>query len=276
MIIRNISFHLLTRRLIDRHINHMKRICVFAVFYFLLFAPIGFGQNEEPLESDQDLSSQATDPTASLMAFNFINDFHTSFYGIEDSGFELRFQPVIPFRAWGTSNILRVVIPYQTNGPGPEGLRAVSIFDLVVIPKSWGRFGIGPVMNLEESHGPSEGKFSIGPAIGAVVRQSKRLNIGAFNQNLFGEDVAISQIQPIIAYQLGGGWALSAGDAQYIYDWKAGKWVIVPLGFQIGVVKPIAGQPFRFALNPQWNLKDITGAIETKIVFTVTLLAPAK
>ena len=49
----------------------------------------------------------------------------------------------------------------------------------------------------------------------------------------------------------------------------------IPLGFQIGMVRG-AGQPIRFAVNPQWNLKDITGANKVKMVFTVTLLAPAK
>ena len=74
-----------------------------------------------------ELSRQATDPTASLMAFNFIGDFRTSFYGSDDQGFEFRFQPVVPFRAWKTSNILRVVVPYQTDGPGNEGLKSVTI-----------------------------------------------------------------------------------------------------------------------------------------------------
>jgi hypothetical protein len=52
--------------------------------------------------------------------------------------------------------------------------------------------------------------------------------------------------------------------------------VSLPLGFQIGKVLKVAGQPVRFSLNPQWNLKDIDGANKTKVVFTVTLLAPAK
>ena len=65
-----------------------------------------------------DLSSQATDPTASLMSFNLINNFTTSYHGLDDSGYMFKFQPVVPFRAWRTSNILRVVVPYQINGPG--------------------------------------------------------------------------------------------------------------------------------------------------------------
>ena len=223
-----------------------------------------------------ELSRQATDPTASLMSFNFINDFRTSFYGVDDDGFEFRFQPVVPFRAWKTSNILRLVVPYQTDGPGNEGLKSVSIFDLVVLPQKWGRFGIGPVMNLAESESAAESKFSIGPALGAVVPISKKLNVGGFTQNLFASGVAITQLQPIVAYQLGSGWALSAGDLQFVYDWELDEWVSLPIGFQIGKVLKVAGQPMRLSLNPQWNLKDIEGANKAKIVFTATLLAPAK
>ena len=239
-------------------------------------APAAAAQPPAAAGDADELSRQATDPTASLMSFNFINDFRTSFYGVDDDGFEFRFQPVVPFRAWKTSNILRLVVPYQTDGPGNEGLKSVSIFDLVVLPQKWGRFGIGPVMNLAESESAAESKFSIGPALGAVVPISKKLNVGGFTQNLFASGVAITQLQPIVAYQLGSGWALSAGDLQFVYDWHLGEWVSLPLGFQIGKVLKVAGQPVRFSLNPQWNLKDIDGANKAKVVFTVTLLAPAK
>lgn len=234
------------------------------------------GQAPAAKGGDADLSSQATDPTASLMAFNLINDLKRSYYGSDATGFEFRFQPVIPFRAFGAANILRVVVPYQGTGPGDEGLKSVSIFNLVVLPQKWGRFAVGPVMNLSESASDSEGKFAIGPAVGVVVPLSKTFSAGAFSQNLFGTGVAITQLQPVISYQLGHGWALSAGDLQFTYDWVRDEWVSIPLGFQLGVVRLVGKQPFRFALNPQWNLKDITGADKVKVVFTVTLLAPAK
>ena len=224
--------------------------------------------------SADELSREATDPTASLMAFNLINDFRTSYHGLDDTGYEFRFQPVIPFRAWGASNILRVVIPFQVSGPGDEWLKSVTIFDLLVFDQSWGRWGIGPVMSLSESSGGASSKFTIGPAIGGTHPVSDRLNVGLFNQNLFGDGVAISQLQPIVAYQLGGGWALSAGDLQFIYDWEDGQFVSVPIGFQIGKVLSLAGQPMRLSLNPQWNLREIEGATETKIVFTAAILAP--
>lgn len=222
-----------------------------------------------------ELSRQATDPTASLMALNFLNEFDASFHDLDDSGYLFLFRPVIPFRAFRVSNILRATIPYQASGPGNEGLKDVSLFDLLVFERSWGRFGVGPVMNFSESAGGAPSKFAIGPAVGAVAPMSKKLNLGAFTQNLFASEVAITQIQPVVAYQLGHGWSLSAGDLQLTYDWKRGEWVSLPVGFQIGVVRRLGGQPFRFSLNPQWNLADISGSVKSQIVFTVTLLAPS-
>jgi len=155
-------------------------------------------------------------------------------------------------------------------------LKSVTLFDLIVIPQSWGRFGFGPVMSFAESASDAPSKFAIGPAVGGVVQVSERLNVGLFNQNLFASEVAATQLQPIIAFQLGGGWALSAGDLQFVYDWEQQRWASLPIGVQIGVVRPIAGQAFRFSLNPQWNFADISGAVESKIIFTVTLLVPTR
>ncbi len=267
-----------------------RSLCVAAVCV-LVAVPVGAQSNppsQKPPASnpapgtgaqpagEQDLSSQATDPTASLMSINFISDFKISHWGIDESGYEFRFQPAIPFRIWGANNIMRVIVPYQGSGPGDEGLKNVSLFDIVIIPQKWGRLAVGPVMNFVESSSQSPSKFAIGPAVGFVIPRSRRLNYGLFSQNLFGNDVGITQLQPILAYQLGHGWALSAGDLQFTYDWARGEWANVPFGFQLGVVRPIAGQPFRFSINPQWNLKDLDGAEKAKIVFTVTLLVPSR
>ena len=85
------------------------------------------------------------------MSFNFINNVTTAYHGVDDSGYTFKFQPVVPFRAWGASNILRVVVPYQIDGPGDEGLKSVTLFNLVVLPQKWGRLAFGPVMSLSES-----------------------------------------------------------------------------------------------------------------------------
>lgn len=224
-----------------------------------------------------DLSSQATDPTASLMSLNVIGTYVGGYTddgpGLDEHGFELTFRPVIPFRAWGAPNILRVTIPYQLDGRGDDRLGDVTVFDLVVFEQGWGRWGLGPIASFaSDPKAPDDAAF--GPALGAVARVRDDLNLGLFSQNLFASDTAVSQLQPIVAWQLGDGWALSAGDLQFTYDWERSRWLSVPLGFQLGVVRPVAGQPMRFAVNPQVNLLNRDGLEEWSVAVTITLLAP--
>ncbi len=232
------------------------------------------GQTPAAAQVQEDLASQATDPTASLLSVNLFGDVRTSFHDQDESGFEWRFQPVVPFSAFGMPNILRVVVPYQASGPGAEGLKSVSIFNLTLVDEDWGRWGVGPVMSLAEGVSDRSTQFAIGPAVGAVYQYSPVLQLGIFNQNLIGRDFAITQLQPIIAYQLGNGWSLAAGDLQFVFDWDAGAWTQGPLGFQLGLVKPLFGQPMRFSVNPMWNVRDRAGTFESKIIFGITLLAP--
>jgi hypothetical protein len=234
-------------------------------------------------ESERDeLSRRATDPTASPLNFGLINDVTTSYRDREDgtpideNGYTLKFQPVIPFKAWGVANILRMTVPYQVSGPGPEGLLDLTIFDMAILPQSWGRLGIGVVGSFAAATSDVSAHATVGPAIGFVAQMSKKLSLGLFNQNLFGNDVAISQIQPILAYQLGSGWSLSLGDLQWPYDWDRGEFLSMPIGVQLGKVLPVAKQPMRFAVNPQYDMKDLPGGSRFKVLFTITLLLPEK
>ncbi len=236
---------------------------------------------QEPKPSQQEeLARRATDPTASPPNFSFIGDWTLSYTDrtdgtpVDGTGFDLRFQPVIPFKAWGASNIFRMTIPYTLSGPGESGLGDVTLFDLVILPQSWGRLGIGFVANVAAKTSDASAKASFGPAIGFVARASPRLNLGVFNQNLFGTGVAVSQFQPIAAVQLGQGWSLSLGDLQWPYDWKRGELLALPIGIQLGKVIPIAGQPMRFAVNPQYDLRPQPGAALFSTLFTMTLLLP--
>jgi hypothetical protein len=107
-----------------------------------------------------------------------------------------------------------------------------------------------------------------------VVNLSKKLKVGLFSQNLLAGDTAISQLQPVLAYQLGNGWSLSAGDLQFIYDWEASQWLSAPVGFQLGKVTKFGSQPVRLAANPQYNLIDREGLNEWSLTFTFTALFP--
>ena len=144
----------------------------------------------------------------------------------------------------------------------------------MVFSEDWGRWGLGPVMSIDTTGTAPDG-FVLGPAIGGVYNVSKKLKVGLFSQNVFWSDTALSQLQPIIAYQLGGGWSLSTGDLQFAYDWEASRWVNVPVGLQLGKVMKFGDQPVRLAFNPQYNLKNDPGLSEWSFTFTFTTLFPS-
>jgi hypothetical protein len=220
------------------------------------------------------LSQQATDPTAPLLTINLITDFTLSIWGEDDRRTVFKIQPVVPFKLWGLPNIARVILPYQLGGPGPEGMGDVALFDIAVIPISGVRLALGPVFNFSSRESSNPSKFALGPAVGIIVPASPSLTAGLFTQSLFSPDVQLTQLQPILAYQLGGGWSVSAGDLQYTVDWSTGRWSNIPIGAQLGVVCPVFGQPIRFSVGPQYNLIDNGGADRFKVLVGVALLAP--
>lgn len=247
------------------------------ITYCYLFFLIATGHISLAQDAPDDLSSKATDPTASLMSFNFQASYAGSFYGdapgLEDHSLQFKFQSVIPFQLFNTPNLFRMTLPYQVDGRGDEGFGTVSLLDVFLIQKDWGRMAVGPLLSLDTT-GDMPDQITSGFSIGAVVPVSTKLNVGLFSQNLFGADTAVTQIQPILAYQLGGGWSVSGGDLQFTYDWKAGKWTSLPIGFQLGKVAKIGSQPVRFSINPQYNLMDRDGLNEWNCTAGVSLLLP--
>jgi hypothetical protein len=101
----------------------------------------------------EDLSSQASDPTASLMAFNFLGTYTGGFHGdgggLPDDSLSVTFRPAIPFTFLDHPNLLRLTVPYQLGGRGQEGFGPISVFDLFMFNQSWGRWGFGPLLNFD-------------------------------------------------------------------------------------------------------------------------------
>jgi len=223
-----------------------------------------------PLESD--LSQKVVDPTASLTTFgikyNHIEGFHGS--GSESANL-VQIQPVIPFEAFGVPNILRITATGTLDGPRGSGFNDIAVFNLFIINESWGRWGFGPVMDFIHDPVPGGDSFTAGPAIGAVLNQAK-WTYGMFSQNFFGSNTELSSIQPVVAYQLGGGYSLSAGEAQFTYDWGSGQWVNLPVGLALNKVTEIHGQPIKLSVNPEYNFSDVYGTSQFTIRFGVSLI----
>jgi hypothetical protein len=50
--------------------------------------------------------------------------------------------------------------------------------------------------------------------------------------------------------------------------------VSLTIGAQLGKVQKVAGQPARFSVNPQYDLKDLPGASRFMALMTVQLIVP--
>lgn len=221
----------------------------------------------------QSLGSKAVDPTALLGSITVAEAWTADYWGLDRDGYTLRFRPAIPFTVWGVPNIMRVSLAFDHGGLPGYGLEDVQIFDLVILPGLGGKLAFGPLVNLSAATSRNPSPFAIGPAVGYVYHLGK-LNIGAFNQNLFGDHFGTSQFQPVLSCQLEKGFDVSAGDLQLAYDWEREEWTSLPLGAQLGYLAMIHGQPMRFYVNPQYNFRDLAGSPRIMVQAGAVLLLP--
>jgi hypothetical protein len=96
---------------------------------------------------------------------------------------------------------------------------------------------------------------------------------GVFSQNLFSlDDIATTQIQPILAYTVNKKVSLSLGDTQYTVDWDKGRFVNLPLGVQVNYITHFGEQPVRLFVNPQYNMKNEFGSRKWTITTGLALI----
>ena len=238
----------------------------------LAFAPLAVAQQGESVDQ---LSAQATDPTASLMSFQ-LNDWYTAdFHGSNDSANQVVFRAAIPFTLGDTNQIFRITQPYATTTPsGTTGFADTTIFDLVVFGADWGRWGVGVSGTLPTgTDGLTTDKWTAGPALGFVNSSSKEFNAGLFVQTFFSfagdreaPAVGLVNLQPIFSYQLGDGRSLSLGNSALVYDTRNSHWASLQVGANYGQVVRFGGEMWRpnieldydFAddpVNPRWTVR---------------------
>ncbi len=231
---------------------------------------------------EQSLSSQASDPTASLMSFQLQNFYSPNLHNAQGSQNMAQFRAAIPFEIGGISNIARLTLPGVTeNGAGATGLGDATVFNLLAFDRDWGRFGVGAVALLPTgAEGVSAEKWGLGPAVGFVARPSWGL-AGLFNQNIFtvaGDDdrpdVNISTLQPIISVTVGNGWSVGTSDMTFVYDWDLSEFTSLPLGVKVSKLTKLGGRPVQWQVSYERNFYDEGVAPEETIGFTVKLLVP--
>lgn len=250
-------------------------------FSLLTAAALGLALPAAAEETKQSLDQAASDPTASLMAFQIQNLYSGDYYNINgESSNSLLLRSAIPFQAFGVNNIARMSLPVVTHGPNGSGVGDMTVFNLAAFNEFWGRWGAGAVMLVPVgANGLSADKWALGPALGFSARQPGLL-WGGFNQNLFSvagsgqRDVRVSIFQPILNVSLPDKWSIGASEMNLTYDWEQGAWSALPLGIKLAKLTNFGDLPVQLAGSYEYNFVEDYVAPKWTLTFTAKFLFP--
>lgn len=235
-----------------------------------------------PVLAEQSLESEASDPTASLMAFQLQNFYTPSLHNRSGSQNLLQFRAAIPFELGSTNHIARLTLPYVThNSGGQTGFADSTLFNLTTFDREWGRFGVGAVALLPTgTDGLSAEKWGLGPAAGFVAQTDWGL-FGLFNQNIFtvaGDDarpdVNLSTLQPILNVELGSGWSVGTSEMTFVYDWERSEFTALPVGIKLSKLTQPGRLPVQWQLSYERDFYDRGTGPRDTIGLTAKLLVP--
>lgn len=246
----------------------------------VLLPPVLFAETNE----SQSLDQAANDPTASLMNVQIQNLYLGSYHLLDNvDGNAVLLRSAVPFKTGDLKHIARLTLPFITDSPsGKTGVGDLVLFDLLVFNKSWGRWGLGPVLLAPTASDDLLGseKWGLGPAVGFTASQPGFL-WGLFNQNIFtiaGNDdrdnVDVSILQPIINYSLPNKWSISGSEMNITYDWNASRWSNLPLGLKLSKLIKFGKQPVQFSGSYEYNFADDAVSPEWTVNLAVKFLFP--
>ena len=230
-----------------------------------------------------DLSAQATDPTAALMSFQLADWYTASSHGSDATANQVVFRAAIPFAMFSQQNIFRITQPVITSSlVGGTGLGDTQLFNLTVFGAPWGRWGLGLAGSLPTGQdGRGTDQWTLGPAAGFVNSADQGYSVGLFAQSFFsvaGDDnrpaVGIINLQPLFSYQLGGGRSLSLGNSALVYDTRNSRWASLGLGLNYGQVVGFWGHQWRPNIELDHDFQDRPGSPKTIVRVGVSLLLP--
>jgi hypothetical protein len=265
--------------------NSLRALC----FLFAAALPAAAADAQDSSGVD-DVAAKLQDPGAALVSVPFqYNYLASAGPGGDYDNQQLKVQPVIPFIGESGKFLLRPILPYQWN-EFPEDRHGFG--DLFVqgyyIPTRGAEgkatelgFGAAAMLDTAGHDSLGTGKYSLGPAF-VVVRKAGKWTLGALANHVWSiggdrdrDDVALTSMQPFVAYTLGRGWAINT-TSEMSYNWEAAsgdRWAI-PLGATVSRVVPIGHMPVSFALGGFYNVERPEYANRWTARFTVTLVFP--
>lgn len=241
--------------------------------------------------SEEDLAKETQNPVSDLISVPFESNFNFGVGPNDDLQYILYVQPVVPFRLSEDWNLItRTIIPLIDQpelGPGVGdvfGLGDIQL-SLFLSPAKAGAliWGIGPIFQFPTATDDALGsdKWSAGPTAAALTIRGPWV-AGAVVNHLWSfagdddrADVNQTLIQPIVNYNLPGGWFLSS--VPYITaNWETDgddRWT-VPIGIGVGKVHRFGTQPVSLQLTPYYNVVRPDDAAEWTLQFRINLLFP--
>lgn len=269
-----------------RRASSGKRRTVGATLFLLLVlsAPV-------EAQDDVELAKKTQNPVADLISVPFENNINFGVGPDNDAQNILYVQPVIPFRLTDEWNLIsRTVAPviYQPElAPGVGdtfGLGDIQL-SLFLSPAKPGVliWGAGPVLQFPTATDDvlGQGKWGAGPTAAALTIQGPWV-VGALINNVWsfagdGKRKAVNQmlLQPIISYNLPGGWYVNS-IPMITADWKAdaGERWTVPIGGGVGRIVRIGPLPLGVDLGAYYNVVRPDNAAEWQLRARVNFLFP--
>ena len=255
----------------------MKRLSSVAAGLLLLAASSVLAQ------IDEELARKAADPTQSPLSLQFYDYYTPNFYGVEGSGNQLVFRPVIPYKAFGVDNIIRFTMTHNTRSPGGRsGFGDIQVLQLSIVERWGGRFAYGLSGSLPTGADEfTNDKWTLGPAAAYVTASAGGITFGALAQTFFSiagndsaRDVAQIALQPVLAIPLGGTKTLSLGNSGVLYDIERGRWQSVAPSLQFSWLTNIGGLTWRPSFEVTHEFRDLPGNPRTTYRAGVQLLLP--
>jgi hypothetical protein len=212
----------------------------------------------------QQLANQVNNPAAPLTYIQIRDVLLPHVAGADGATNTLQVQPVLPIgreHELPFVQLLKVSFPIVTTLPSPvnvTGTGDLSVFDLISVKQSWGRWGFGVALVFPTASSPplGAGKWQAGPAGAAIYTGIKNLTLGAVLQNpiSFAGDDARAQVNTLIitptaTMNLKEGWFVGLSDYNTTFDWENGGAATILLGVQVGKITNIHRHPISVSIE---------------------------
>jgi hypothetical protein len=238
-------------------------------------------------KSADEIAKELANPASSLAFLTFKNQFRWYTGDLPDAddqdNYTLLFQPVFPFplantASGGKANLyIRPAIPLLVNQPVPKASGAsldwdetTAIgdigFDIAygVTEKSgliWAFGAVGTLPTATDSDVAGK-QWRLGPEF-IIAKSGEKSLIALFPSHQWdvagwgeGKDNSFSttQIQPIVKYLPGGGWAVGSSPIM-AYDWKGEEWTI-PLNLTVSKTVKWGNMPVKIELDANYYVEQ--------------------